>query len=455
MPHDLWSSRVDLSPWDTDFTAAFELFWQHHVDPDTGVVYDAPMQPGMVDADCVIGRFIHRTPPAAIPAGYAHPEFGPWPTPEEVAASIPTLNGWDTAIENSPSLGGPLLAGLAAGAFNLSHSRRRACMDQLFHGLISLWRVPGETGFVCRGYLPKSKAFYRQTSYDQVPYLVYGLSRYARSGYCSARQRDEAIACVQSVLVRMEQAAWHLANHDETPSPPKRPFRLDDPGHFAKLMAMLLQGWELTGDPHWREVYERHLADDAARTTRALDRQDKVWEPYMLFFLAVALKELARLDGRDDRKTWFDERRRLIMPKLASFCGRHVYAQFQPTLPKHQGTIHARGDRLIDFRPALAQSAAEHGFLPDDVTFRWLYREALERERARQGTSDDGWLLYDFFCVTGAHQLVMSDWPSGRPHWGAERTRRAIEGFFTRLSFKHPSRFLPKLSLAIAPGLAT
>lgn len=450
----LWSVRLDISYHSSALTVAFERFWATYVDPRTGVVYDAAMGRAMDLADqAEPGGFTHEPLGSPCTSAASRPDLGPWPTPREVAESSPTVNGWETAIENAPGEGGPLLAGLVLGAFDLPEPRRIQCIDLIYRGLLSLWSVPGKTGFVCRGYLPRSKAFYRQTSFDQMPYFIFGLNTYARSRFCPPEHREQIAACVHSAMKWMQDAHWRLPLYGTDVPARHGSGRSEDPGQTAKMLAMLLMAHEITGDAHWRHVYESWRDENGRRALQNIQRQDKVWEPYQLLYVALMLRQLERLDQDSEARLVYRQQRWMLMYPLAIACSRHVYPQFAPILPNQSRSIHARPDTLIDFRPALAEACRRLGFRPEQPLFHWTYREIYELDRLGQGSAGDGYLTYDYFCAMGAHRLVMSDWPADRPHWGAERTRRAIEGFLNLLCLEHPLRFVPKLALSMAPNL--
>lgn len=452
MARDIWSTELDMSPWADDFGCAFELFWKTYVDPNTGIIYDAPIDACVRQADKSNKQFVHGQTPTELPSIIARPDLGAWPTPDEIAASIPTINGWDTAIENAPAEGGTLLAALSRGALSISDTRRRECINHLYKGLISLWTVPGQTGFICRGYLPDTKAFYKQTSLDQLPLYVFGLYTYARSPYCTDLDRDEIAQCTGSILAWMENAGWRLTLFNDLRQTPHSNCRALDPTHITKMFALLLMTWQLTGNDHWYDIYQQWRDEDGGKYLHAISNRDKTWQTYQLMYAAILLDQLAAHDKDAPIVDFYREQKWLLMHPLALFCSRHVYAQYQPTLPNILRSIHNSPDVMIDFRPALARAVGEVSFEPNNARFMWIYREHLERYRMEQDVHGDGWLTYDYFTAAAAHQVIMRNWPEERPSWGAERTRATLEGFFSRLCFDHPLRFFPKLALSTIPG---
>jgi len=368
-----------------------------------------------------------------------------WPTPNEVAANIPTINGWDTAIENAPGEGGPLLAGLSLGAFDLPEERRRQCLDLIFEGMIGLWDAPGRTGFICRGFLEDRKSFYPQTSWDQVPPHLAGLWLYFRSAYCTEERSTTVAEVFDSVLRWIEGNGWAVAVYDGRPCAHGAIGESEDPG-VARLLAVLLMAHEVTGDAHWRDAYVALRDEDDPRRFDCIAAREKVWQPYTSFYQTFFLWALEQLDDDEECRAFYARERRQFLFHLSSFTCRHIYAQFTPIGTGEGKTINVREDRLIDWRPAYEAAKRDPtAGDPEKPRFWYNYRTRLEQMRADMGPNNDGWLTYDFFTLLGAFALAQ-----GRPSkWAYARPAACLTAFFRRLSFDRALRFLPKLAFAL------
>jgi hypothetical protein len=413
---DLWNPVVDLCGHEADFARALDLFWRAFVDPETGIVYDAPMD---------------------------RPEV--WPTPEEVAAGVPTINGWDTAIENAPGEGGPLLAGLALDAFAIPDERRRERMDLLFRGLVGLWDMPGRTGFVCRGFLRDRRSFYVQTSWDQVPPYLAGLWLYGRSRHCREAHRRVIAEVFESVLRWLEAHGWAITLHDGRPAVHGGMADVADPG-IARLMALLLMGGEVTGDARWAEAYRGLRDADGRKRWDWIASREKVYSPYAAFYQAFFLWALEQLDGEEESKAFYARERRHFLIYLASSCVSHIYPRLTPIGRSEGKTINVREDRLIDWRPAW-RAAKDDPMAgdPEKPRFWYNYRTRLEQMRADAGLLHDGWLTCDMFSLFGVFALVQGH----RQSWAYATPAACLRAFFSRLSYDRPLRFLSKLAFAL------
>ena len=409
-----FSATLDLTAHQADLARAFDRFWTDYVDPETGIIYDAPMR-------C--------------------PEV--WPTPAEVAASIPTINGWDTAIENAPGEGGPLLAGLSLGAFDLTPERRRECLDHIFAGLVSLWEVPGRTGFICRGYLRDTHSFYIQTSCDQMPVYLFGLWLYVRSPHCRPEHRALVATIFDSVLRWLEGNDWSIRLADGRGGAHGGIKALRDP-IIARYLALMLMAHEVTGDERWRRSFLAFREEEGRRRLADIASREKVWHPYTALYQCFALRVLEMLDP--ECGDFYARERRHFAVVMNAFCGAHIYPRFWPVPTSGAKTINTREDRLIDWRPAYAfAQASPVAAEPESPTFWYTCRYRLEQLRADAGVLNDGWLTYDYFTLLGTFHLAQ-----GHPHrWLYAQPAKSLRGFFARLSTEQPLRFLPKLAFAL------
>ena len=433
MAKDLWNTDIDVSAWDDVLTQWFERYWDAFVDPDSGIIYDNPVD--LVTrsrADCDIGTFQHTSPEDfQFPDDYARPDLGSWPTPEEVAASVPAINGWFTPIENAASRCGMLLAGLVRGAFALTEERRQQAVQHLLRGMIALWEVPGRTGFVCRGFLPQSGAFYRQTSHDQIPPYLYGLAACHASSYVTHKDRNLIAQVVDSVLGWLEEGNWNMRLFGDSP---EIAFRLlkdnNDPGTNTKLLAMLAMAHQVTGSDRWGRLYRKFRDEDNRKRFAHIARRDKSWLHFDPWQITMFLRFLSDYESDQECRDFYNEQRWLFMHTLAYFCEH-------PVPPPEDREMKTELRVLPDWRPALSATVRADGFDPTNGRF-WYQVGANLKEMSPASSTEDMASPFDvslfglYSYILAAYRNIMFDWPKERPTWGAERISGRLKEVFDR-----------------------
>ena len=423
-------------------TQVFEDYWRTFVDPNTGVIYECPYDAETIaKADHEVPEFRHTDPVAfKFPPDYARPDLGGWPTPEEVAASAPCVNGWFTPIENAASRGGMLLAGLAGGAFDLKPERRRACIDLLFKGLVGLWEAPGRTGFICRGFLPMSRAFYRQTSGDQLPLYLAGLLAYYDSKYCTPEHRKVIAEVFESVLSWLEEGNWLLRLHGARPP---RPARVTDPAANARRLAMIAMAHHVTANPHWHDVYVKMRDEDNRKRFGYMTRRDKTWNMWDPWQTCLMYRILADLEDDPECRAFYREQRWLFMHMFAYFCNHPV--TLRPRPPAGREVASYQPQPLPDWRPSLLKTVRKSGFRPE----RWQHWYAIRNNWVKPSPSrprrpsdpalaHNAGVLGAYVYVLGAYRIIMADWPEKRPKWGADKIQQRLAHVFTYLDSRYP-----------------
>jgi hypothetical protein len=129
---------------------------------------------------------------------------------------------------------------------------------QLLHGLIRLARASGIPGFLARGIYPDGKRYYGDPSTLDYAAFHYAMWRYYNGALAAPAEKAEIRAVVAASLDRLEEHRFVILNERGDPT---SLHELASPGPMAgeHLLAILLSGWQITGDPHWRNVYSRRL----------------------------------------------------------------------------------------------------------------------------------------------------------------------------------------------------
>ncbi len=208
--------------------------WRHFVHPDTLMFYDF---------------------------AWAEQGFCYLPTPEEIERGFPNAAGWNTGMEN-PALN----AGQYLAAVVLRHQFEpdAASIDEarlLFAGLRHLFDIARDPGFLPRGVALDKESHYGNSSIDQYTMVLYGLFRYYQSALATEEEKQAIRHIWHNLLWRWERDDWEDRREDGQEA------WYGDIGAIApargcRLLAALLGGWVVTGDEHWRRLYQQKLEED-------------------------------------------------------------------------------------------------------------------------------------------------------------------------------------------------
>jgi len=211
------------------------------------------------------------------------------PSPADIAARRPNISGWGTAIENCALDGGAYLAALV-DRHAVSGSREHAAeARRIYQGLRLIAAAARRRGFIPRGVLPEGKTHYPESSVDQYTKYVHGLWRYYRSPIPTDSEKAEIRGIVAAMLARLEADRFAILSDTGE----RMTFGALDalrPSRAERLLAIVLAGADVTGDPHWRAVYER------LRPPRLAHCRGKGGEPWVLVQNQLALFLLRHLE---------------------------------------------------------------------------------------------------------------------------------------------------------------
>lgn len=247
---------------------------------------------------------------AAYVEGYVDPERGTiynslrtdptsFPTEAECLAEIPNSQGWFTAIEDHSLLSSWFLWSLARGVPGLDRESRRALGSRLFHGASLLWSIPGN-GFVARGLVPGSRAFYQNSSLEQLPNFLRGIWAWSRSDLAAPAERELGAAIFRSVLKRLDQYDWTLTRFDGQPSTGSAATSTLHglgPLKVPQYLTYFLMAHDLTGDGVFMDRY-RAARDEDGRCRLAALAWDNYphWRGYRMSIFSQCATVIAALD---------------------------------------------------------------------------------------------------------------------------------------------------------------
>ena len=212
--------------------------WQHFFHPDTRMFYDF---------------------------AWADQGFGLLPTPAEIDRDFPNAAGWNTGMENPALNAGQYLAGVVLHHQLDPDPEVAEEARQLFGGLQRLFEVARDPGFLPRGVALDGASHYTNSSIDQYTMVFYGLFQYHQSPISTDEEKQAIQQIWHNILARWERDGWEDRREDG-----QKAFYGDigaiATGRSCRLLAALLGGWVLTGDEHWRDLYQQKLEErDFAR----------------------------------------------------------------------------------------------------------------------------------------------------------------------------------------------
>lgn len=454
----------------------FENYVRRYVDPVTGICYNSPINPAaMGAADHPVNEFKHiLTGVPEPPANYARPDLRAWPTPEEVACSWPHIGGWNTPIEDCALQGGLSLIGLCGDGIPFDERRRRELIALIFKGLVNLWRVPGQCGHICRGFLPTSRAFYRQTTHDQVPEYLYALMVYGESRFASETDRKLMKEITHSFMEWMRGNQW---NYNTFPDRMENPACVMStapyPLSIVKFLALFGMAYRITGDSQYMELY-RTYRDEGSRWR--VERLKSLSEAttYQVTFILMMLKVLALVEDDPDLKKTYQQIR-YGLANLPTFALEHPFPWLAPGVSvRLADTQYERPD----WRPAFRRTVDELGFKPFDHAYWYALRANINADQSDHAIADEplhnqlpnaaqanaplpdsryvvfkAWYLDYFAWQMAMYRLIMCDKQMANPRWiypkvMPARLKQAIDVIDFEASGE-VARYLPIFGMAV------
>jgi len=183
---------------------------------------------------------------------------------------------------------------------------------RIFAGLKLVATVSPVPGFVPRGPHPDGKSYYPNSSRDQHCAFVEAMWRYSRSPLATAEDKRFIADKLDNVARRMESNGWKIMVEDGSAM-----------AHVGfgwtqwtsigslTLLSVLAETHDVTGDRHWRELYEKFSAEKDGERWRRWLRPGAVdnWPPFTLYSnqFAVGLNALARIERDEARRRQLKE----------------------------------------------------------------------------------------------------------------------------------------------------
>lgn len=241
------------------------------------------------------------------------------PTLEEIARQYPNPNGWATGMEDSTINGGVMLAAICDRHAVTGEAHLKQEAAQIYQGLHLCGTSSADPGLVLRSVSPwDGKSYFIETSRDQLTHFAHGLWRFFHSPLADDTQREQIKRMMVALSRRLEanivpENDYHFLREDGTWGIPDRMWGDIKPHESSRLPMIYGVTWELTGDAHWRELYEQYVRP-AAEHAAELSFANVPQRPcYGLFQHQCAMEALLHLatDDRALQKRWRDQMNRI------------------------------------------------------------------------------------------------------------------------------------------------
>jgi len=188
------------------------------------------------------------------------------PTAEECRECQPNGMSWSTPIEDGAFFGGLYLAGLCQRYAQRKEAEQKA--RRIAAGLMKLAEAGATPGFVARGIGADGKAHYPASSEDQVFPWFYGLYVYLKSGIATQPERERSLAKMVATMRALEKHDWQVPC-DREGFGYRGAYNRATSKDCARMLFLLRATHELTGDPHWGELYQTKLRERVGKANRA------------------------------------------------------------------------------------------------------------------------------------------------------------------------------------------
>jgi hypothetical protein len=150
----------------------------------------------------------------------------------------------------------PIVTALYLDALLLRKDTDRARL--VFQGLVKLARVSGVPGLLARGIYAGGKRYYGDPSVLDYAAWHYAIWRYFESPQATAAEKDEIRHLVAASLSRLEEHRFIICD-EEGEATSFHELAYPGPMQAEHLLAILLTGHRITGNPHWLNVYHQRL----------------------------------------------------------------------------------------------------------------------------------------------------------------------------------------------------
>jgi hypothetical protein len=210
-------------------------------------------------------------------------------------------HGYGSGIEDVALHNGHLLFALCDAYEATKDPYFAEVARRIFSGMKLIGTISPVAGFVPRGPHPDDmKSYYSDSSLDQHTTFVYALWRYNRSELATPEDKVFIRQSLANIGKRLEANDWFIRVEDGS--------RVAHVGFSwlhngmdigaGTLLAVLAAIYEVTGDPHWNELYEKYGAERNGFRWKLMDANGGERQKLTLYSNQFALRDavLSRID---------------------------------------------------------------------------------------------------------------------------------------------------------------
>lgn len=254
------------------------------------------------------------------------------PQPEEIQRGYPNNKGYSTGMEDSMINGGTALdiCIRRAKLFPETADECRAFAKKLLKGMELCATVHGRNGYVVRSVSHRDgRSCYPCSSRDQMTFWAWGLWRYFHSQFADAEERKRIAELVVMLAERSEKEVvpendYCILTLDGFPDILNKMDHVC-PHEMLRLPMFYRVAFDLSGDAHWKECYDKCIG-------RALRRAAEPKDDWNHFETSQFLLSLALCQALDPRPEFVK-----IATGIAAITQEQLREEFLPPLEQWTG----------------------------------------------------------------------------------------------------------------------
>lgn len=202
------------------------------------------------------------------------PDAAVWhlPKPELIREQIPNPCGHGTGMEDSMLSAGTMMDTVIARYRAQDDPSMRAAAADIYRGMELCATVSPKKGYLPRSVSPvDGRSHYGNSSRDQYTHWWYGAYRLYFSPLADEAQKESIRSCLTAMAELCEKEVteengWMILREDGKPGIVCEMWGDLSPHEYLRLPMLYLLTWKVTGDGHWKTLYDG-LRDEAFEKT--------------------------------------------------------------------------------------------------------------------------------------------------------------------------------------------
>ncbi|MGM9625259.1 MAG: hypothetical protein ACI3XM_06080, partial [Eubacteriales bacterium] len=194
------------------------------------------------------------------------------PAPELIAAQIPNPCGHGTGMEDSMLSAGTMMDTVIARYAAEGDEAMRGYAADIYRGMELCASVSDKRGYLPRSVSPADgRSHYGNSSRDQYTHWIYGAYRFYYSPLSDEKQRASIRRCLTDMAKMCEAEVteendWNILREDGKIGIVCKMWGELSPHEYFRLPMLYLLTWKVTGNAHWKRLYDGMRAHALAKT---------------------------------------------------------------------------------------------------------------------------------------------------------------------------------------------